>query len=414
VLELIRKDFVRRWRSPMSTLAMLVFPFLMAGMIGAVSGGGSGPSFPRIDVLIEDRDDGFLTRLLMGPLQSGNFDEYLRVIEADDDGMARMERGEASALVIFPEGFTQSVLDGQPAQIQVVRNPAEGIKPEVVEQGVEVLATYLDQAAKIFGDELSEMAAMMDEDEYPGSARILAIAQSMGERLDTAARFIFPPVVSVEDVKQTDEDGSSPDFNVFGYVLVMVSVMSVLFVNSRAVLDLYDEEKTGMLRRQLATPMSVSQLIGSKIAFGVLMGIVVMILLLVIGALLGWYTWPVDLLGVVLVTVTFSAAACGVMCIVYALCRTDRQAAGFNWLVIMGMSALGGSMTPIDVFPEALQRVARFTLNYWAVGGYTDLLFQREPVGAVLQAAGILAVVGVITVAVGHRLLLLRYRRHLP
>ena len=52
MLNLIRKELIRRWRSPLATIAMLVFPFMMAGMIGMISGGaGSSAQFPVIDVL---------------------------------------------------------------------------------------------------------------------------------------------------------------------------------------------------------------------------------------------------------------------------------------------------------------------------------------------------------------------------
>jgi ABC-2 type transport system permease protein len=122
----------------------------------------------------------------------------------------------------------------------------------------------------------------------------------------------------------------------------------------------------------------------------------------------------VDLLGVLVLTVVYSVAACGVLSIVYAVCRTEKQAAALTWLVIMGMSALGGSMTPIEIFPESVQRFSRFTLNYWAVEGYKDLLFSKEPVTSVMREVGILLLFGIVTVAVGGQLLVQKYRRALP
>jgi ABC-2 type transport system permease protein len=415
VLNLLRKELVRRRRSPVATLVMLAFPFLMAGMIGAVFGGAatSGDMFPVIDVLIWDQDDGFLSNLVLGPLQSDEAAKYLRVREVGEEGMTLIGEGKASALVIFPENFTDDVINGRPTQIHLLRNPSESIKPEIVEQGTQVLATYFDQAAKVFGPELKEIAAMSDLDTFPPAARLLALSQALIQRLESSRRFLFPPLVQLKTVKEAKESGG-PDFNLYGYVLVMVSVMSVLFVTSRSILDLYDEEKTGMLRRQLATPLTVSRLIGAKIAFGVFFGVLVMLVLLAIGAILRWYVWPVNVAGILALTVVLSLASCGLLSIVYALCRTERQAGALNWLVIMGMSALGGSMTPIDSLPASLQRVGRFTLNFWAVDGYSSLLFLKEPLSAVARNLGILLVVGVLTVVVGRQLLVQKYRRALP
>ena len=44
--------------------------------------------------------------------------------------------------------------------------------------------------------------------------------------------------------------------------------------------------------------------------------------------------------------VTFSLAACGLLALITSLVTTEKQAGIVNWLVIMGMSALGGSMFP--------------------------------------------------------------------
>ena len=42
LLALIRKDFARRWRSPLATIVLLAFPFMMAGLIGSISSSSSG------------------------------------------------------------------------------------------------------------------------------------------------------------------------------------------------------------------------------------------------------------------------------------------------------------------------------------------------------------------------------------
>ena len=49
-----------------------------------------------------------------------------------------------------------ALLDGEPVEFRLVRNPAESIKPEIVEQGLIVLSTYIDVVVKVLGEELSE------------------------------------------------------------------------------------------------------------------------------------------------------------------------------------------------------------------------------------------------------------------
>ena len=44
---------------------------------------------------------------------------------------------------------------------------------------------------------------------------------------------------------------------------------------------------------------------------------------------------------------------------VFAVCTTEKQAGILSWLIIMGMSAVGGSGIPIEAMPAAMRHAAR-------------------------------------------------------
>ncbi|HKK71358.1 MAG TPA: ABC transporter permease, partial [Candidatus Krumholzibacteria bacterium] len=311
---LIRKDLIRRWRSPASTLVMLLFPFMMAGMIGAIS---SGPSdqIPPTTLFVLDREDGLLGGFLTGGAVPEDSGFRLEVEKVGEEGFARMENGEASAMLVIPESFTEDLIEGRTTTLRLVRNPAESIKPEILEQGTYVIATYLDVAVKVLGEELEQMFDMFESDEMPSVLMVTQLSAAFYERISQAETYLFPPVVSIGSTK---EEGA-PRPNLFGYVLVMVSVMSVLFVAIRAVTDLYEDQRTGMLRRQLATPVPVAALVNAKVLFAVVFGVLVMLILLVAGALFGWFQEAVPVHWVLLHSVAFSLAAAGLMTMVVSV-----------------------------------------------------------------------------------------------
>ena len=405
---LILKDIIRRWRSPVATLVMMLFPIVMSLLIGTVSGGSnSNRSFPTIKVFLMDLDDSLLGELLGGSAGNPQMKEYIDLVEVGEEGYELMEQGEASAMIVVPEGATDAICDGTPFEIEIVRNPTESIKPEIVEQGVLLLSTYLDLISKVMGSELAQMRDMMEADNWPELAQVTALSGQIFERALQMRRFAFPPSVQITDTK---EESEGPSFNLYGYILAMVGVMAILFVASRSILDLYEEERLGVLRRQLSTPLTLSQLINAKLAFGVLFGFIVMALLLVFGAIFGWYRGSVDLLGVAVHTVAFSLAACGLMTVVQAFARTEKQAGILAWIVIMGMSILGGSMFPVAQMPEAMRATAHFTLNYWAIEGYLDLLVWGRTLPEMVTRSAVLVVIGVLTLAAGKYLLDRRLR----
>jgi len=410
---LIRKDLLRRWRSPLSTIVMIIFPLFMSLAIGSISGGsGGGSEFPRIKVLLQNNDkDGFLSNAIMGSAGQGENQEYLDLVEVGDEGTEMMNEGKASAMIVLPENFTAKVFNREPVEILVVRNPAEGIKPEIVVQGADVVATYLDQGARLLGEELGIIQVMMESENIPASAKVGAVAAGITTKIDGVEKYLFPPLVEIGSVKEDGaEEDSGGGFNVFGYILIMTTVMALLFVATRSMGDIFEEQNNGMLKRQLSTPMGIGMIVGAKTVFGVVFGVIVMMVLGAIGLVLGWISPPVDLLAAVLLGISFSLAACGFLALVLSLVRTEKQAGILGWLVIMGMSAIGGSMMPIDNMPAPLQAAARYTINFWAVDGYTRLVYSGEGLNDIMGNIVRLLIIGAVTIMVAQALLVRRFR----
>jgi len=409
---LIRKDLLRRWRSPLATLVMIVFPLFMSLAIGSISGGGGGGSkFPRIKVLLQNNDtDGFLSNAIMGMAGQGEGQEYMEVVAVGDEGTEMMEEGKASAMVVLPDSFTTKVFNRDPVEIAVVRNPAEGIKPEIVVQGTDVLATYLDQASRLLTEELGIIQVMMEADKVPASTKVGVVAAGITTKINGVEKYLFPPLVEIGSVKQSEEDDEGPGSSVFGYVLIMTTVMALLFVATRSMGDIFEEHNNGMLKRQLATPMGIGMVVGAKTVFGVVFGVIVLMILGVIGLALQWIVPPVDLVAAVILGISFSLAACGFLALILSLVKTEKQAGILGWLVIMGMSAIGGSMMPINQMPAPMQAAAKYTINYWAVDGYTRLVFSGEGLGDILGNIIRLLIIGAVTITLAQALLVRRFR----
>jgi ABC-type transport system involved in multi-copper enzyme maturation permease subunit len=355
-------------------------------------------------------EDGFLSNALMGALGQSESQEFLEIVPVGDEGAAMMEAGKASAMVVLPDSFTQRVLDRRRTEISVVRNPAEGIKPEIIAQGADVVATYLDQAARLLSEEMGVLKVMLEAEKLPASAKVGVMAAGIMDKIDGVEVYLFPLLVEVGSVKESEDDEDGPGFNVFGYILIMTTVMALLFVATRSMGDIHEERNSGMLRRQLATPMGIGLIMGAKTIFGVMFGIIVMMILGVIGLAVGWISPPIDPLGALLLGASFSLAACGFLALITSLVKTEKQAGIMGWLVVMGMSAMGGSMMPISQMPAPLQAAAQFTINYWVIDGFTRLIYEGEGVGGIFRNILLLLTIGLITTGLAQTLLVRRYR----
>jgi ABC-2 type transport system permease protein len=90
-----------------------------------------------------------------------------------------------------------------------------------------------------------------------------------------------------------------------------------------------------------------------------------------------------------------AAAATGFGVLFAVLCRTRKQLEGLSTIVILAMSAFGGSWWPLAITPEWYQKLAHFTLTAWAMDGYQGLFWYGKdlagialPIGVLLAIAG--------------------------
>jgi ABC-2 type transport system permease protein len=73
-------------------------------------------------------------------------------------------------------------------------------------------------------------------------------------------------------------------------------------------------------------------------------------------------------------------------------------------LVVLTMSAMGGSMFPRFLMPEIMQKVGLLTFNAWALDGFTKIFWRDEPVGHVWPQVSVLLVAAVLFFLIARRL----------
>jgi ABC-2 type transport system permease protein len=71
-----------------------------------------------------------------------------------------------------------------------------------------------------------------------------------------------------------------------------------------------------------------------------------------------------------------------------ALSKSRKQLVALSNLVILSLSALGGSMFPRFLMPELIQRFGLVAFNSWALEGFLDVLWRdRGPLALLPEIA---------------------------
>ncbi len=388
------KDLRRRMKDPTSLLLWVGIPLMIGSMMSLMSGGGS--SVPRAKVLLVDQDDSFVSQLLAGAGSgSGGRGAPLDIEVVDlEEGRQRIDNGEASALLIVPEGFGEAVLEEQPTTLQLITNPAQTILPRIVEEGLEILVEGGFYVQRLFGDELKLISKGPDVGmSFFPSATIALMSTNINDRMRRLEDFLFPAVLILEEeeVLATEEAEEEPSLGLGIIMLPAMLLMSVLFIAQGMSEDIWKEKQQGTLRRACSSPRSLASFLGGKLAAGAVVVAGVSLVGIVVGCFafdMSFLLAPVAILWCSLT----GAALLSFFILIQTLGKTPKSGNVLTTLVLFPMMMLGGSFFPFEVMPAGMAHIGRWTPNGQALLQLKELLagsFQPMPLLTAALCIGI-------------------------
>ena len=221
----------------------------------------------------------------------------------------------------------------------------------------------------------------------------------------TGANFPQPPVVEVVDVI-----GGKKANPVVAMYASGIAVMFLLFSATTASGSLLEERENSTLDRLLCSRLTMDQLLLGKWAYLTIIGAIQMSLMFIWGALV----FRIDLLnhleGFAAMTLVTAGAAASFALMLAAICQSRMQLGWVSTIVILSMSALGGSMVPRYLMSENIQRVGLLTFNAWALEGYNKVFWRELPLNELGMELAVLTTCGFVFILAA-RIFAIRWER---
>lgn len=155
------------------------------------------------------------------------------------------------------------------------------------------------------------------------------------------------------------------------------AIMMLLFSVTALGTAMLDEKQEGTLKKLLFSPVSpTSILFGKMISVNILS-----MFQLAVMFIYGWIVFGLDItshipsLILMIIVTAYACSSFGVFLVSFAKSRAQVQ--GMSTLVVLTMSALGGSMVPSFVMPAFMQKLGVITVNYWGVQGFYDIFWRN-------------------------------------
>ena len=409
IATLLKISFTNLRRDRVAQAMTFLLPILFFSIFANVFGAQRDPT-RKVNVALADDDHSpFSAKLTKALIAEGSL--AVRTTTEKDGKGEPLTRDSAEKLVrdgaipvavVLPKGLGANVQlfgnDPNAVKVQLLADVSDPIAPQMVNgllQKVSFTAApdmMADQGLKMFtqygGGLTPAQQASVDqwktqlEKADPADGTANKVASSVGL-----------PIEMVNVLQPSPVNG---DKSLISFYAAGVGVMFLLFSCSSGAGTMLEEEESGTLGRLLSSRAGMAGVLIGKWTFLWLMGMMQLSVMFIWGAVVFGLPLAAHVAGFVTMTVVTAGAAAAFGMVLATASRTRQQLGGISTIVILTMSALGGSMFPRFLMSETMQKMGLVTFNAWALDGYIKVFWRDARLIELLPQVGVLLALTVV------------------
>lgn len=372
VLAIARVELKRFLRDRSNIFFVFIFPLLLVMVLGSQFGGGGAQG--RVAVAGVDS-------ALSSSLTEALADDDVAVTDTGPDAMRTLvARGRVDLGVLVTAEAAAAYDDGSDVDLEVVTSS---------QQGAPATLQRVRTAAAQVTAEQGQLAALTGAGVPPEDARA-ALEAAEGDVVAPRMR-----VVDVDDVAQELSGLGQFDLGAAGQTLLFVFLISLAGSTT-----LIQARQLGTMRRTLAAPVSATEALLGQAAGRWVIAMFQGLYIMLATALLFRVDWGAIWVSA-LVLAVFAAVAAGAAMLLGSLVDSVNAGAGIGVGLGLVLAALGGSMLPLELFPDTLRTVSLATPHAWAYEAFAEIQRHDGTLVDVLPQLGVLAGMAAVLLALG-------------
>ncbi len=361
----------RLFRDRSNLFFVFVLPIVLILVLGLVFGSGFTP---RLAVVAPAGDD--MAETLVSGLASSNAYE---VLEMEDVDAARtvLRRNDVDVVIVIPDGYGEALESGEAVEIGYFASPSSG--------GIAIRS--------VVEARIAEQAAMVR------AARFAADETGVdpGTALETAAAIrATTPTVGVVVESGSGGGVGAGQFDLGAAQQLLLFMFLTALTSSTALIQ---ARRLGVSRRMLSTPTPAGTIVGGETLGRFLVVMLQGVFIVVAAGVLFGVEWG-DPLAAVVIVAAFALTGTGAGMLLGSLFSSEQQAGGMAVFGALMLAAIGGSMVPLEIFPDAMLKVAHLTPHAWGNDAFSTLIRHGGDVRDITTELAVLTGYGVVLTAV--------------
>lgn len=418
IFAVARTHFAKLKRDRAAFVLAFVVPVVFFSVFASIFGGSSSRSATRqIPVAVVDEDATANSWRFVEALKR---EKGLRVLDVktlpggrtspipDAATAEKMVReGDVPIALIVRKGFGAAPIrfgksGGAPA-LSILADTSDPIAPQVLSGLLQKVAmtSMPDRLAQSGIEELDRWGGELTPEQRARLERNVESLRSESGKSGEAGAGRDGGLVPVEIRDVLGEKKRNPTVAVFAAGL---GVMFLLFSAAGAGGALIEEVESGTLDRILSTRVTMTQLLLGKLLYLSCVAVAQLAVMFVWGEIFFGLELHRHIPGFIVMAVVTALASSAFGLVLAAIARTRMQLVALSNLLILVMSALGGSMFPRYLLSETVQKIGLVTLNAWAIDGFMKVFWRDEPLSALAPQVAFLVGAALVLFALARRL----------
>lgn len=403
-LAVFRAMLLSLWRDPAAMAMNFLLPAAVFLIFAVIFAGASGGSLAIRLAVLDQENSRASKRFVKALSQHGQITRVGLSATEPAGVMALVRDGTADVGLIVREGgrsLGATSAAGAPPLL-MIKDPTREIAVAVVE-GI-VQETYFRElpdvvvggVAEIIGSRLIELQPAQ-------KARLAAGLRAMSDSGAGKTETIALPFTNLLERRSGVGAASVPTS--VSYYAGAVAMMFLLYSALIGAMGLLHEKESGLLERLSTGPSGPRAAIDGRFAFQVCQGFLQVAAIFVVAWVGFGLDLPQNLAAWTVTTLCATVCAAGLLVAFTAACRTVQQAQTLGTILVLVVSAIGGSMVPRFLMPATIQTIGWATPNAWALEAYGSIFWRAEGWTALLLPWLALGGSGIVGLLAAHVLL---------
>ncbi|MBK7566362.1 MAG: ABC transporter permease [Bacteroidetes bacterium] len=360
---------------------------LFALAFGGVAGGDEEESSPIL-VLYSDEDNTATSKKIISILDSISGIELIPETKAN--AIDLIKNGDRIANIIIYSGFEDSIKYGNTVPMEMQFDQSREMEVSVLQNIV------LGNVSSLKGEnDAAKNVESLINQLYPNVPNLMrdSLKQNMLDAQIKENR-------TVDLVTMTSLVGDESSNWGLIQAVAGTAILMLLFSVSSIGQSMLEEKENGVLKKLLQSPVKPFEIMMSKM----LTATIISVFQLTVMFIFSWLAFALDIfmdIPALIIMILFTAIACSSFGVLLsAIVTTKKQADSLGTIIILFMSAVGGSMIPLYIMPSFMQDAAVISVNYWSIQGFYDIFWRKTGIESIMENILVLGGITIVVLAV--------------